>query len=152
MMEPQSRESADASTLEAKVGPAQIAYESVFESVSTLFRATGSIHHQLIGLKFRSGRALDAHIEIVKSPEKVPLLIERIRRRFGAVANVHLARKLPDNIPGLPHPERRTLVVIEVHGNDRLATAYCRVNQATREMTRGVLMYKDAASAATPGN
>lgn len=140
MMEPESREMASPSAPEVHADPAQIAFDSVFESVSTLFRATGSIHHQLIGLKFRSGRALDAHIEIVKAPERVPVLIERIRRRWGAVANVHLARKLPDNIPGLPHPERRTLVAIEIHGAQSVATAYCRVNQATREITRGALM------------
>ena len=131
---------------EEKAGLAEIAVESVFDSVSTLFRQTGSILHQLIGLEFRSGRAHDAHIEVIKTPEKVQVLIERMRRKWGAVAHVRLAQKLPDNIPGLPHPERRTMVVIEIHAAQCVATAYCRVNAAIPEMTRGVLVRKDSAA------
>ncbi len=124
---------------------AEVAFESVFDSVATLFRETGSILHQLIGLEFRSGCAHDAHIEIVRAPERVPVLIARMRRKWGAVAHVRLAQHLPDNIAGLPHPERRTLTVIEIHVAHSVATAYCRVNRLTREMTRGLLVRTNAA-------
>ena len=126
---------------------AEVAFESVFDSVATLFRETGSILHQLIGLEFRSGRAHDAHIEIVRAPERVPVLIARMRRKWGAVAHVRLAQNLPDNIAGLPHPERRTLAVIEIHVAHSVATAYCRVNRLTPEMTRGLLVRMDASPA-----
>lgn len=126
---------------------AEVAFESVFDSVATLFRETGSILHQLIGLEFRSGRAHDAHIEIVKAPERVPVLIARMRRRWGAVAHVRLAQNLPGNIAGLPHPERRTQAIIEIHVGNTVATAYCRVNKQTPEMARGLLVRMDASAA-----
>ena len=148
MVEPESkqRSSADAAP-DVKADSARIAFESVFDSVSTLVRETGTIYHQLIGLTYRSGRALDTHIELVKAPERVPVLIQRMRRKCDAVAHVHFARNLPENVPGLPHPERRTLVVIEIHDEASVTTTYCRVNRATREMTRGSLSKKDAAGA-----
>lgn len=123
-----------------KVDCADIAFVSVLDSVSTLYGVTGKILHQLIGLEFRSGRAHDAHIEIVHAPERVPVLIDRMRRRWGAVAEVR--ETLPDNIPGLPHPERRTLVAIEIHTSGGVATAYCRVNRPAREIVRGALVKK----------
>lgn len=126
---------------------AEVAFESVFDSVATLFRETGNILHQLIGLEFRSGRAHDAHIEIVRAPERVPVLIARMRRKWGAVAHVRLAQNLPDNIAGLSHPERRTQAIIEIHVADAVATAYCRVNRQMPEMTRGRLVRKDASPA-----
>ncbi len=129
-----------------KVDSADIAFVSVLDSVSTLYGVTGKILHQLIGLEFRSGRAHDAHIEIVYAPERVPVLIERMRRRWGAVAEVRLAETLPDNIPGLPHPERRTLVAIEIHTSGGVATAYCRVNRPAREIARGALVKKGKSS------
>ena len=131
---------------EGKAELTEIAFEAVFDSVATLFRQTGSILHQLIGLEFRGGQAQDAHIEVIKAPEKVQVLIERMRRKWGAVAHVRLAQKLPDNIPGLPHPERRTMAVIEIHAARCVATAYCRVNPAIPEMTRGLLVRKDFSS------
>ena len=124
---------------------AEVAFESVFDSVATLFRETGSILHHLIGLEFRSGRAHDAHIEIVRAPERVPVLIARMRRRWGAVAHVRLAQNLPDNIAGLPHPERRTQAIIEIHVAHTVATAYCRVNKQTPELTRGLLVRMDVS-------
>ena len=132
---------------DAKADLAGIAFEAVFDSVATLFRQSGSILHQLIGLEFRGGQAHDAHIEVIKAPEKVQVLIERMRRKWGAVAHVRLAQKLPDNIPGLPHPERRTMAVIEIHATQCVATSNCRVNPAIPEMTRGLLVRKDFSSA-----
>ena len=123
----------------------EVAFESVFDSVSTLFRESGSILHQIIGLEFRSGRAHDAHIEVVKAPERVPVLIERMQRKWGTVAHVRLAANLPDNIPGLPHPERRSLAVIEIYAAQSVASAYCRINRVVPEMRRGTLVRKDAA-------
>lgn len=133
---------------EGKADLAEIAFESVFESVSTLFRETGSILHQIIGLEFRSGRAHDAHIEVVKTPERVPVLIERMQRKWGAVAHVRLAANLPDNIPGLPHPERRSLAVIEIHAAKSVTRAYCRINRVIFEMSRGTLVREGAAGIA----
>jgi len=128
---------------------AEVAFDSVFDSVSTLYRVTGHIFHQLIGLEFRSGRAHDAHIEVVRAPDRVGVLIQRMQRRWGAVAHVRLAEKLPDNIPGLDHPERRTLAVIEIHVNGKVAKACCRVNPLTRELFRPPPVTKfDAASSA----
>jgi hypothetical protein len=131
--------------------PAEVAFDSVFDSVSSLYRVSGRIFQQLIGLEFRSGRAHDAHIEIVRAPERVGVLILRMRRRWGAVAHVRLAEKLPDNIPGLSHPERRMLVVVEIHAAGTVATAYCRVNRATREISRGALARKDDSGASASG-
>ena len=130
---------------DVKVDLIEVAFESVFDSVSTLFRESGSILHQIIGLEFRSGRAHDAHIEVVKAPERVPVLIERMQRKWGTVAHVRLAANLPDNIPGLPHPERRSLAVIEIYAAQSVASAYCRINRVVPEMRRGTLVRKDAA-------
>lgn len=133
--------------------PAEIAFDSVFDSVSTLYRVTGHIFHQLIGLEFRSGRAHDAHIEVVRAPDRVGVLIQRMQRRWGAVAHVRLAEKLPDNIPGLDHPERRTIAVIEIHVNGTVAKACCRVNPETRELFRSSLPPDfGAALSAPPAN
>ena len=153
MVAPESSESspglrAQPAMTEAKADLAEVAFESVFESVSTLFRETGSILHQIIGLEFRSGRAHDAHIEVVKAPERVPVLIERMRRKWGTVAHIRLAANLPDNIPGLPHPERRSLAVIEIYAAQSVTTAYCRINRVVPEMSRGALVRKDVAGAA----
>lgn len=131
-----------------KADPAEVAFDSVFDSVSTLFRESGSILHQLIGLEFRSGRAHDAYIEVVKAPERVPVLIERMRQKWGTVAHVRLAPNLPGNIPGLPHPERRSLAVIEIYAAQSVATAYCRINRDVPEMSRGALVRNDVAGAA----
>ena len=153
MVAPKSSESspglrAQPAMTEDKADLAEVAFESVFESVSTLFRETGSILHQIIGLEFRSGRAHDAHIEVVRTPERVPVLIERMQRRWGAVAHVRLAANLPGNIPGLPHPERRSLAVIEIHVSQSVAKAYCRINRVVSEMSRGVLVREGAAGVA----
>jgi hypothetical protein len=126
--------------------PVAVAFDAVFETVSTLFSETRGVLHQLIGLEFRSGRAHDAYVEIVKSPEKVPLLIERMHRRWGAVAHVSMPKPLSGNMPGLPHPERRTLVRIEIHAG-QAATAVCRVNRKTGEMFRGELVRSGAGLA-----
>ncbi len=133
---------------EGKADLAEVAFESVFESVSVLFRETGSILHQIIGLEFRSGRAHDAHIEVVRTPERVPVLIERMQRKWGAVAHVRLAANLPGNIPGLPHPERRSLAVIEIHAAKSVAKAYCRINRVVYEISRGTLVREGAAGVA----
>ena len=125
--------------------PVAVAFDAVYETVSTLFRETRGVLHQLIGLEFRSGRAHDAYVEIVKSPEKVPLLIERMSRRWGAVAHVGMPKPEADNVPGLPHPERRTLVNIEIHAGKEAARAQCRVNRATGEMFRGELVRRSPA-------
>ncbi|MBL8385894.1 MAG: hypothetical protein JNM90_22610 [Burkholderiales bacterium] len=111
----------------------------MFDSLVTLYRETGGIPHQLIGLEFRAGRAHDAHIEIVKAPEKVPVLIQRMARKWGAVAHVRVAPRAADNVPGLPHPERRTHAAIEIHAAQGVARALCRVNQTTREIMRAAL-------------
>ena len=126
----------------------EVAFESVFDSVSTLFRESGSILHQIIGLEFRSGRAHDAHIEVVRTPERVPVLIERMQRKWGAVAHVRLAANLPGNIPGLPHPERRSLAVIEIHAAKSVAKAYCRINRVVYEISRGTLVREGSADVA----
>jgi len=133
--------------------PADVAFDSVFDSVSTLYRVTGRVFHQLVGLEFRSGRAHDAHIEIVRVPERVGVLIRRMQRRWGAVAHVRLAEQRTDNVPGLDHPERRTLAVIEIHVKGRVATACCRVNPQTRELFRPskVTVVEAAASAPPAG-
>ena len=150
MIEPDTRQQAnDDGAREIRLDPAHMAFESVFDSVSTLFRETGSIYHQIIGLSFRSGGVHGTHIELVKVPDTAPVLVERMRSKCGAVAHVHFAKNLPDNIPGLPHPERRTLAVIEIHDDDSVATAFCRVNRSTRELTRGVLLKKNAAGSSS---
>jgi hypothetical protein len=130
--------------------PAEVAFESVFDSVSTLYRVTGSILHQLIGLEFRSGRAHDAHIEVVRAPDRVGVLIQRMRRRWGAVAHVRMAELLPGNMTGLDHPERRTMVVIEIHVGGKVATACCRVNPQTRELFSAPLAINCGGDTAAP--
>lgn len=121
------------------VDPAQAAFESVFDSMATLYRETGGIPHQLIGLEFRAGRAHDAHIEFVKVPEKVPVLIERMARKWHTVAHIRVSPGTVLHAPGAPRPERRTLAAIEIHGAGGMALAMCRVNKATREIMRGAL-------------
>ena len=125
--------------------PVTVAFDAVYDTVSTLFRETRGVLHQLIGLEFRSGRAHDAYVEIVKSPEKVPVLIERMSRRWGAVAHVGMPRPDVENAPGLPHPERRAMVSIEIHAGKMAARAQCRVNRATGEMFRGELVRRPTA-------
>ena len=137
---------------ELVANPAEIAFDSVFDSVSTLYRVTGQIFHQLIGLEFRSGRAHDAHIEVVRAPDRVAVLIQRMCRRWGAVAHVRLAEKLPGNIAGLDHPERRTMVVIEIHVGGKVATGCCRVNPQTRELFAAPLVVKCGADVAAPSS
>ena len=151
MIEPDTRQQANLERArEKRLDPVHLAFESVFDSVfdsvSTLFRETGSIYHQIVGLSFRSGGAHGTHIELVKVPDTAPVLIERMRSKCGSVAHEHFAKNLPDNIPGLSHPERRTLAVIEIHDAASVATAYCRVSRSTRELTRGVLSKKDATA------
>lgn len=115
----------------------EVAVNEVFSWVEGLYSETGLIIHQLIGLKFIAGRAIDSHIEIIKSPEKVSVLIDRMRGRWNTVAHVYVPERRLENLPGLPHPERRTLVVIDVHYSTAVATTVCRVNRTTRRMTLG---------------
>lgn len=152
MVVPEYNEAApeDIDVREIVADPAEVAFDSVLDSVSTLYRVTGRILHQLIGLEFRSGRAHDAHIEVVRAPERVGVLIQRMRRRWGAVAQVRLAEPMPGNIPGLDHPERRTMVVIEIHVGGKVATACCRVNSQTRELFAAPLVVKCGADHASP--
>lgn len=146
-MEPESQEQqgthADG---QSAVDPIITAFDSVFDSVATLYRATGSVFHQLIGLRLRGGRGVQTQIEFVKSPEKVGVLIDRLRAKCDAVAHVRFAPRLPGNIPGMSHPERRSLVLIEVHGNGAVASSYCRVDAGSRLLTRGDLTLRDAAA------
>ena len=135
MVVPEYNEAApeDIDIQETVADPAEVAFDSVFDSVSTLYRVTGRILHQLIGLEFRSGRAHDAHIEVVRAPDRVGVLIQRMRRRWGAVAHVRMAEQLPGNMVGLDHPERRTMVVIEIHVGGKVATA---CSSASRRRSR----------------
>jgi hypothetical protein len=123
--------------------PGEVAMASVVESVSAFFHATGTIVPQLIGLQFRGGRAIDSSIEFLKQPEKVPQLIERMRTRWSAVAHVRVAEKRPELLPGLPHPERRTLVLIDIHHPGAVATLTCRVNRTTRRLVPGALVRRE---------
>jgi hypothetical protein len=131
---------------QSAVDPITTAFDSVFDSVATLYRATGTVFHQLIGLRLKGGRGMQTQIEFVKTPEKVGVLIDRLRAKCDAVAHVRFASRLPGNIAGLPHPERRSLVLIEVHHNGAVASSYCRVNAGSRLITRGDLALRDAAS------
>lgn len=149
-MEPKSSEGRagrDDDAAGAAVDPLATAFDSVFDSVATLYRATGSVFHQLIGLRLRAGRGMQTQIEFIRSPEKAALLIERLRAKCDAVAHVRFAPRLPGSIPGLPVAERRSPVMIEIHHGDEIALAYCPVDPATRLMSRGEPLRRAAGAA-----
>jgi hypothetical protein len=123
--------------------PGDVAMDAVLESMSAFFFATGFILPQLIGLQFRAGRAIDSHIELLKEPEKVARLIERMRTKWSAVAHVRVAEKRQELLPGLSHPERRMLVLIDIHHPGTVATLTCRVNRTTRRLVPGVLVRRE---------
>ncbi len=112
----------------------EIAYESVFSSLTLLYRAHAKVIESLIGLRVRGGRAFETDVEFVKVPDRVPVLIERLRRRCGIVAHVHVARKPAGNVPGRAHPERRAHIVIDIYDERNAYTARCRVNRANRQI------------------
>ena len=141
-MEPESSERRIDHDDGPAVDPVTTAFDSVFESVATLYRATGSVFHQLIGLRLKGGRGVQSQIEFVKAPEMVGRLVARMAAKCDAVAHVRLAPRLPGSVSGIAG-QVRPPVLIEIHRGDVVAFAYCAADPQTRLLTRGELMRRE---------
>ena len=117
----------------------EIAFESVFESVSAMFRNTGLIRHQVIGMGFCRGRAVSAHIQPIWVMERLLPLVNRMRRNWDVVAHVQLTHF------GRDKPTRSAIAEFRVFGARVAVVARCVVDPLARQIDRGnLVVYEEA--------
>jgi hypothetical protein len=129
-------------TTNGNVPPASysdLAFEAVFDSLATLLRQTGHIHPKLVGFECRGGRAIDVQIELVKSPEKVDLLTQRLLRKWGMVARVCLTGAVAGNAAA-GEVATTPQAIIEIHDASSIGVARCGIDFASRSLQRDPLV------------
>lgn len=121
----------------------EIAYDAVFDIVKEVYRQTGCINHQLMGLEFKLGEIvrinslpIDAE-NINRLPENLQLMLAK----WPVVVDVFEAWSGPAGEgPASKHPNRKDIVAIMIHGAEVASSASCEVDMVTKEVKKGPLV------------
>lgn len=124
--------------------PFSVAYDAIFGMVEAVYKQTGGVNHQLLGLGFKDGKVNSVNslpIEDQDALARVPVNIERMLLKWSLVAHVFEAWEAPpDRMKASEHPDRKDIVSIMIHSMDAVMTAGCLVNEAERTVYKAELL------------
>lgn len=138
----QEQRIAQASANKLGSNPFEIAYDAVFGMVQEVYRQTGGINHQLMGIEFKDGKIARVN-SLPIDAENINRLSENLQlmlTKWPVVVHVAEAWQAPDEgVPASKHPGRKDIISITIHGEEVAASASCEVNLATRQVKKGPL-------------
>lgn len=123
------------------VDPFTSAYDLLYGMAESVYRQSGGVNHELIGMEFKDGKPSGVNIQLVKRTEDVPRLREQMLQNWPMVAHICEAWAAPDtSCPPHLHPQRKDIVGISLHTIEFMALAQCEVDDATNTIKRGELL------------
>ncbi|MFC5550303.1 hypothetical protein [Massilia aerilata] len=112
--------------------PFVVAYEALFGMVREVYRQTGGVNHELIGLDFNDGKVSGVNVFVIEdesAKERIPGNIEAMLLKWPIVAHVMEAWESPaEGIAPAEHPERKDIIAITLHSIHAARTASCEVD------------------------
>lgn len=124
--------------------PFKLAFDLLHGMVQAVFKATGGINHELIGVDFEAGQPKGVNVLVVKRLGDVARLRGDMLVRYPMVAHIFEAWAAPDgSAPPSSHPGRYDVISIGLYTTDIAAFAQNRVDVASRVVARGELIYPD---------
>lgn len=122
--------------------PFNSAYNFLFGMAEVVYKSTGGVNHELIGMDFDAGKPTGVNVMLVRRIEDVPRLREQMLQKWPMVAHVFEAWAAPDaSVPASEHPQRYDIVSVMLNTIDMVAAASCRVDPGKKTIERGELLY-----------
>lgn len=129
------------------VDPFTVAYDLLYGMAESVYRQSGGVNHELIGLDFRDGKPSGVHVLLVKRTEDVPRLRDQMLQRWPMVAHICEAWAAPDaSCAPHAHPQLKDVVGISLNTIEFMAMAQCEVDDVTNTMKRGDLVMPTAVA------
>lgn len=124
--------------------PFKLAFDLLFGMVDVVYKSTGGVNNELIGIEFDGGKPKGVNVLLVKRLEDVPRLRTEMLLRWPMVAHVFEAWAAPDaSARASEHPKRFDVVSIAMYTPEMAAFAQNRVDVVNRRVERGELVYPD---------